>query len=145
MIDAPNYQYPSGVTYSTADFGTVALTVDGNGEYAPGRLPPPPKFALISANVAGNTEVVAAVPGKKIRVLGYLVSTQTANSAVNIQFRDGATTVLAEFLDLDGQVAPSYAGSVVAPAFETSAGNPLNIHLQANKLVRGHLTYVEVD
>lgn len=100
-------------------------------------------FASINLSAAGVTTLVAAVPGKKIRVLSYLLSAQSANAAVNVQLRSG-TTVLAELRELDGTTV-SYAGNLEGPAFETAAGEALNANLSVNKIVTGHLSYIEVE
>lgn len=103
------------------------------------------KFARLRVTSIGDTTIVPAVPGKKIRVLGYMLTTQTANSAVDLFFKSGPATDLASVRDIDGQYPVVYAGSLAAPAFETATGQPLVIGMTANKSVDGHLTYVEVN
>lgn len=99
------------------------------------------KFERVSGAVASTTEVVAAVAGKKIRVLSYVV---TVDAAGELEFQDDATTPneLAHYhLAADGGV--SYAGHPEAPAFETAVGQALDVVTGVGQAVEGHLTYVE--
>jgi hypothetical protein len=98
-----------------------------------------PKFAVISASASGNTPVVAAVSGKKIRVLRWSVS---ANGAVNVKFQRGTTDVtglyyLAQYASIGGGYCP-------VGHFETAVTEALNINLSANVAVGGVCTYIEV-
>jgi hypothetical protein len=98
-----------------------------------------PKFAVISASAGGNTPVVAAVSGKKIRVLRWSVS---ANGAVNAKFQRGTTDVtglyyLAQYASIGGGYCP-------VGHFETAVTEALNINLSANVAVGGVITYIEI-
>lgn len=94
-----------------------------------------PKFAVITASAAGETAVVAAVTGKKIRVLNYVL---TRSGAVNVKFQSGTS-------DITGLL---YEGAAAAYSplgqFETAAGAALNINLSGAVAVGGHITYIEV-
>jgi hypothetical protein len=97
------------------------------------------KFATISASMSGNTSVVSAVTGRKLRVLSY---TYVVEGAVDVKFTD-------ESGDLTGAMTHGTEGEGVAVAataglFETTAGEALRINLSANINVRGHLSYKEV-
>lgn len=94
-----------------------------------------PKFAVISASASGDTPIVAAVTGKKIRVLSYMVS---KSDAVNMKFRSGTTDITGL---LYNGAAPSFSP---VGHFETAAGAALNINLSGAVAVGGHLVYVEV-
>ncbi len=113
-------QLATGIIYS----GTAALT---------------PKFASISGNTLGDNLLVAAVAGKRIRVLKYSVVT---SGAVALKFRS-ATTDLTGPMSL---VANSGVGAAFSPVgqFETAIGEALNLNLSSTALVAGHLTYIEV-
>lgn len=111
---------------STVYSGTTALT---------------PKFAKIAASSSGNNTIVAAVTGKKIRVLAYNFM---ANGAVNAKFQDGAGGT-----DLTGLKYCAANGGICAPFnpagwFETSSDTLLNLNLSGAVAVGGELTYVEV-
>ena len=105
------------------------------------RLPADAKFSVINATASGQNEVVAAVTGKRIRVVSYAL---TVSAAAIVQFRDGATTVIAGGFDLAANGGISFAGLPAAPAFQTSSGVALNINLSATVNARGHLCYIEV-
>jgi len=97
------------------------------------------KYAPISAASSGNNEIVAAVTGKKIRVLSYHLS---SGGTVNAKWRSANT-------DKSGLIY-TVAGSQVPVAFsplghlETVAGEALNLNLSGAVAVGGHLVYVEV-
>lgn len=96
------------------------------------------KFATIAATSTNNT-LVAAVAGKKIRVLSYTILVTAAASA---KFQSDTST------DLTGAMPfPDTGGAVNAynPSglFETAAGGLLNLNLSASSAY-GHLTYQEI-
>ena len=111
----------TGVLYS----GTAALT---------------PKFASISASAAGDNTLVAAVPGKKLRVLKYTIVT---SGSVAAKFRSSSGSDLSGPMTL---AANSGVGGAFCPIglLETIAGDALVLNLSAVVPVAGHLTYVEV-
>lgn len=96
------------------------------------------KFASISTASSGYTSLVAAVPGKKIRVLSYVL---VAAGAVTAQFasassaRTGAMPLAAN----GGVSAQSPTG-----LFETAVNEALRLNLGGAVQVSGHLSYVEV-
>ena len=99
------------------------------------------KRAVIDAASSGNNTVVAAVTGKKIRVLA-LVMTMTG-TAVTIRFADGASGTA-----LTGQMQPTQGQTVTLPFnpvgwFETSAATLLNLELGGAQSVDGVLVYIE--
>jgi len=101
-----------------------------------------PKFAAIDAASSGDNTIVAAVAGKKIRVLaGSMTMTGTA---VTLRWESGASGTA-----LTGQMTPSQ-GSTIAMAycplghFETTAGALLNLELGGAQSVDGWLVYIEV-
>lgn len=100
-----------------------------------------PKYAAINATVNGDNTLVAAVVGKKIRVLSYVL---VADAAVGCAFEDGAGGS-----ELSGQMAFAANGGVSVPFspvghFETTANTLLNLETDAVANVRGHIAYVEV-
>ena len=99
------------------------------------------KFAVINAATSGNNTIVAAVTGKKIRVLSYVL---ISAGAVNATFQTGAGgTALTGALPLAAQAGASSGFSPVGH-FETVAAALLNLSLSAAIQVSGHVTYVEV-
>lgn len=99
-----------------------------------------PAFRKIDTAAAGDTSLVAAVAGKKIRVISYnLVST----SANTVKFRSATT-------DLTGGMALPANGQADAEFspighFETAVNEPLNINLSGATQVSGHLAYVLIS
>ena len=102
----------------------------------------PYKTAFVNATDIGNTPVVAAVAGKKIRVTGYTLNNGGA-AAVAVNFQSGTTaisstkTLAATGGGMVGLIAQGFL-------FETTEGQPLNINLAAAGTVGGDVTYLEV-
>jgi len=99
------------------------------------------KRAAIDAASSGDNTLVAAVSGKKIRVLA-LFATMTG-TAVTIRFEDGAGGTA-----LTGQMGPTAGQTIVLPFnpvgwFETSAATLLNMELGGAQSVDGALVYIE--
>jgi hypothetical protein len=98
-----------------------------------------PKFAAIAASASGDNTAVAAVTGKKIRVLAYTV---VAAGAVSAKFQSD-TTDLTGALSFAANGGASVAFSPVGH-FETASGVALQLNLGSAVAVGGHLVYVEV-
>ena len=102
----------------------------------------PVRHAAIVASTAGNNTLVAAVTGKKIRVLALsLVASGGANS---IRFESDADgTALSGVMDIadNGQLVLAFNP---CGHFETVAAELLNLELSAATAVGGMLTYQEV-
>lgn len=100
------------------------------------------QFAAISAAALGDNTLVAAVSGKKIRLLAaVLVATGGANT---VRFESGAGGTA-----LTGQMLIALNGQLVIPLngfgwFETVAGELLNLELSAATSVAGFLVYEEI-
>lgn len=105
------------------------------------RLKSNPQYAVIAAASLGDNTLVAAVTGKKIRVLAaVLVASGGANT---VRFESGAGgTALTGLMDLaaDGQLVLPRNGS---GWFETAAGALLNLELSVATSVAGMLVYEE--
>jgi len=101
-----------------------------------------PKFVAVDAATNGDNTLIAAVTGKKIRVLAaVLVMTGTA---VTARFEDGTGGTA-----LTGQMQQSQGNSIVLPFnpvgwFETTAATLLNLELSGAQSVDGCIVYVEV-
>lgn len=101
------------------------------------------QYAVIDAAVLGDNTLVAAVTGKKIRVLAaVLVASGGAN---NVRFESGAAGAA-----LTGVMNLAADGQLVLPLngfgwLETVAGVLLNLELSAATLVAGTLVYQEVE
>lgn len=98
--------------------------------------------AVIDNATSGDNTIVAAVSGKKIRVLSVVL---VSAGSMTVRFESGAGGTA-----LTGQMTVA-AGSGFAPGydphghFETAAGELLNLELSAATSADGWLTYVVVD
>lgn len=99
------------------------------------------KRAAIAASSSGDNTIVAAVAGKKIRVLSFAL---VCASAVTVRFEDGAggtaLTGQMEFAANSGISPPE----IQSGHFETTAGTLLNLELSGAVSVAGWVNYVEV-
>lgn len=99
------------------------------------------KPAVISAS-SGTTEIVAAVPNMKIRVLAYRLICE-ADTAVT--WKSGTTAISgAMYFAANGGISTS--GPTMTPAgltfeFETAPGEALNLTQGTATNIGGHLLY----
>ena len=98
----------------------------------------PAKYAVIDHAGSGDNTLVAAVAGKKIRVLSYVL---VSAGAVTARFESAASGTA-----LSGQMTLAASTVVSAPYnklghFETIAGELLNLELGGAVSVDGHLVY----
>lgn len=98
------------------------------------------KFAVIDEAASGDNVLIAAVVGKKIRVLSYAM---VAAAAVTAQFQDTGGA------NLSGGMQLAANGGVSANSdtglFETTDGDGLDLNLSGAVSVDGHFSYIEVD
>ena len=97
--------------------------------------------AVINATADGANTVVAAVSGKKIRVLGYVLN---VNAPGTVQWKTGASANLSgamEFPDGGGATAPMCDPTSETFWFETVAGEALTITNAVGVDALGHVTY----
>lgn len=103
------------------------------------------KYAVIDEASSGDNTVVAAVTGRKIRVLSYVLI-PTGDVVVRFESGAGGTALTGQInlLEEDGLVTSS-VNINCSPhgCFETAAGALLNLELSAAVSVDGHLTYIE--
>ncbi len=97
------------------------------------------KFAAVSVSAITDNEVVAAVTGKKIRVLSYVLN---GAGGLNTATWKTAATALAGAMDIADNT--SFSANSTVGLFETVAAEALNLALTAATLVAGHITYVEI-
>jgi len=101
-----------------------------------------PKFAKFTTSTAtANVEVVAAVAGKKIRVLAAAIN---ADGDVDVHFRSASTAITGT------RYIPSSGGGsgwsyTPLGRFETATGEALNVYLSAAIATSGEITYVEAS
>lgn len=98
----------------------------------------------INASSSGDNQLIAGVTGRRIRVLGYVLS---FSGTVNAKFTDGpAGTALTGLLygAADVVVSAPAVPPVVGSSqgwFATSQGNDLTLNLSAGTAVGGHVLY----
>lgn len=101
------------------------------------------KVARVNATADGVNNIIAAVVGKKIRVIAYNLTVNVAGK-ITIQDTTGTPVVLAD-LHLAVGVSAPFNGNVNQFAFETSSGKGLDISNPAGVDTFGHITYIEVE
>lgn len=102
---------------------------------------PDPEFVSVDTATLGDNELVAAVSGKKIRVLSGLL---VASGSVNMRFESGAGGTA-----LTGQLQMAANSGFQIPFspmgnFETATGESLNLELSGAVSVDGWLVYTYV-
>ena len=103
--------------------------------------PVPIKYAVIDHAGSGDNTLVAAVAGKKIRVLSYVF---VVTGAVNVRFESGAGgTALTGVMNFDAAGKGISASYSPKGHFQTAAAALLNLELSGAVSVDGHLTYIE--
>ena len=138
----PQYEEVTGTNGLPVQLAGVSVGLPADtGSLYNGSVPLVPKYAVISGASSGDNTVVAAVAGKKIRVLQYTVVTVTA---VTVRFESGASGVA-----LTGVMSFGATGGTASPyvplgLFETTEGMLLNLELGGAVQTSGHLTYVLV-
>lgn len=99
------------------------------------------KFARINASAVGDATVIPAVPGSRLRILNYMLTTGDGGYGKNVWLKSGPSTDLVGPIYLDKGVAVSASGEVL----QTGVGEPFVIGLAAGgKPISGHVAYVEV-
>jgi hypothetical protein len=100
----------------------------------------------IDVSASGDTTLVAAVSGRRIKVLSYVI---VVADTVTVKFKSGSTDITGPFTFVSGGSGVSSPAALSSmgfiPAFVTAAGEALVINLSAAKQVGGHLTYILED
>lgn len=111
------------------------------------------KRATIAAGSSGDNILVAAVTGKKIRVLSFVLIGY--GTAVDAYFRDNADSPVSLLGDSTHKIKLDRTGTTGPPGlvvpvndagwFETTAAKALMLNLSTAQTVCGCLTYALVD
>lgn len=117
---------PVSLNTAAINSGTTALT---------------PKFAQVTTSGTGDTQVVALVSGKKIRVLSYSVS---FNATATVFFKTAATGTQLSRNIYGVQYASQGQSFSPVGHFETLAGEALSINLSGTSPASVNVCYVEV-
>lgn len=99
------------------------------------------KYASVDQTSAGSLAAIAAVSGKKIRILALCLMSYSAGSAPTITFLSATT-------QLSGEIDQSQAISIILPYnpagwMETAEGEAFNI-TSTNGAVNGMIVYEEI-
>lgn len=137
-VHTPHHNVDALISQRTAAAVAVALQTDALMANATELTP---KFAVIDNATSGDNTLVAAVSGKKIRVISLVL---VAAGTVNVRFESGASGTA-----LTGQMNLVANTGFVLPFnpvgwFETAVATLLNLELSAGVSVDGVLVYVEV-
>lgn len=102
------------------------------------------KTAAISTTAAGDTVILTGTPGKRIRVLAYIVAISNNN---HIQWKSGATAISGEMHMSGGSSMAIHMGDNWPggglPVLITEPGESLVLNVGGAVTVGGHLTYME--
>ena len=101
------------------------------------------KAVTITASASGNTAVVAAVSGKKIKVIAYEL---IASGDVNVKFQSAANEMDGStlwYLTLNSGVTKPVTVINNQPIvyMQTNAGEALNVNLSTAQAVSGSVLY----
>lgn len=100
-------------------------------------------YAVVSAASAGDNTLVAAVPGKKIRVMSLVLVASGGANTVRLESGAGGTALTGQMDIVDnGQLVLAWSP---AGHCETAAAALLNLELSAATSVAGVLAYVTVE
>lgn len=102
------------------------------------------KTAKIDLTTAGDQTIVAGIPGKKIRVLAYIVN--ISNNSY-IQWKSGSTAISGQMHMTGGSSIAIHLGDQWPagglPVLLTEPGESLILNVGGAVTVGGHITYVE--
>lgn len=93
----------------------------------------------VAASASGNTQIVAAVTNKKIRVVGGQLS---CNGTVDVKWQSATTDITKRNFGVINKDI-RYEFNPVGH-FETGVGSALNLNLSAAVAVEGFIEYIEV-
>lgn len=111
------------------------------GSLGYGLVPDDIKSATINATSDGDNTVIAAVAGKRIRVLAYVLTTTAA--AADIIFKS-ATTELGRLVTGAAGGGAVYDGGPDRPAFTGGTNEAFIVNNPAGVDSKGHVTYILV-
>lgn len=102
------------------------------------------KYASFTGAGAGSNVIVAAVAGKKIKVLHYAVGTTNPSVTTAFAFQSAGNNITGVFGALATDKVYFECGCLEG-LFATVAGEELQILNGGANTLEGHITYVEVD
>jgi hypothetical protein len=136
-LRAPSVAKPFPVQVITSPGGSVLPDPIVNSS----AVAVPLKFASVNATADGDNTAIAAVGGKKLRVVGGRI---TCTGAGTISFKTGGGGVIDRFISSANGSGFADRGGVDCPLFETVSGEALLLNNPAGIDSVGNLTYIEV-
>lgn len=97
--------------------------------------------APVDTSSAGDTTLVSAVTGRKVRVTSYVL---VAAAPVTVEFKSGSTA-LSGAMPFGANGGASASGHPESPVLECAAGEALVITLGGAIQVSGHISYTLED
>lgn len=94
-------------------------------------------IANIDATDDGDNEVIAAVPGERIVIEGFVMSASATNV---VQFKDGASTVMASFR-MSASMSHDWPTRPNRSLFVLTVGNAFIVNTSAGQDVLGFVEY----
>jgi hypothetical protein len=98
--------------------------------------------AAVSTSSSGDNTIAAAVAGKRIVLVSYVVINNAA-TAQNVTWKSGASTSMSGSMALPSSIGGSVgiAGADQQPLLVTAAGDALVLNLSAATAVSGHCAF----
>jgi len=99
-------------------------------------------YGSISLSTLGDTTVVPAISGYRVRVLGYVIS---AAGAVSVQFKSGSTAISGPMSMVAGSNITTHPSASTEQSemgvVQTNPDEAFVINLSAAVVVGGHVNY----
>lgn len=99
------------------------------------------KAAFANPSAAGNTPLVAAVPGSKIRVIAYRLQ---GGGTVNVKFTDTDGVDISQTWEFQAREGCVVAAAPNSFEFESAVGKGVQVNLSGAILAHCSVQYVEV-
>lgn len=106
-------------------------------------IPKSIKTVAISVSSSGDNTIVAAVPGKRIKVIAFMI--QSVGTSNLVKWKDGSGTDLTGALSFNIREGVSAAAPLPSWLFATAAGNALVLNLGSASAMAGFVTYFDDD
>lgn len=100
------------------------------------------KVAFGDFSSSGDNAFVAAVPGKKIRVLAYRLQ---ASGTVTVRFTDTDSADLSQAWEFQAREGTTVASQDYGFEFESEAGKGVQLNLSAAVTTHVSIQYVEIE
>lgn len=100
------------------------------------------KSVSIGVSVSGDNPIVAAVAGRRIKVVAYSIQ---ATGTVNVKWKDGGGADLSGAFNFQAREGNAFGVPAPSWMFGTQAGQSLLLNLDGSVAVNGFVTYFDDD